>query len=181
MVIGKKPNALKTEKKYKKVTQEKSFDDGKAGYKMTQFIGDDAKLPTVREQVNMEEKMGEEYGKPVRLSYLNAEWLRNLRVIWDIGVTIQSDQDDQMQLLVYLDNLTRVAGLFGVQAFKQDYVLQRIASKMSEDFDKMFNVQDMAGSLEAMKEQLGTQVKNPAQQIANSQRPSPQSVAKVMA
>lgn len=181
MVIGKKPNALKTEKKYKKVTQEKSFDDGKSGYKMTQFIGNDTKLPNVREQIKMEDKMAEEYGKPVRLSYLNAEWLRSLRVIWDIGVTIQSDQDDQMQLLVYLDNLTRVAQLFGVQAFKQDYVLQRIASKMSEDFDKMFNVQDVMGSIEAMKEQIGTQVKNPAQQIANSQRPSPTSVAKVMA
>ena len=181
MVVGKKVNPLKTEKKYKKFTQEKSFDDGKSGYKMTQFIGSDAKLPAIREQINMEDKMAEEYGKPVRLSYLNAEWLRNIRVIWDIGVTIQSDQDDQMQLLVFIDNLTRIAQLFGVQAFKQDYVLQRIASKMSEDFDKMFNVQDMAGSLEALKEQLGTQVKNPAQQIANSQRPSPTSVAKVMA
>lgn len=86
-----------------------------------------------------------------------------------------------MQLLVYLDNLTRIAGLFGVQAFKQDYVLQRISSKMSEDFDKMFNAQDMMGGIEALKEQIGTQVKNPAQQIANSQRPSPTSVAKVMA
>lgn len=177
-VTGKKVNPLKTEKKYKKFTQEKSFDDGKSGYKMTEFVGNDAKLPTIREQVNMEEDLTEEYGKPVRLSYINAEWLRMIRAIWDIGVTVQSDQDDQMQLLVFLDNITRIAQTFGVGVFKQDYVLQRISSKMSEDFDKMFNVQDMMAQITGMKDEMGTQVKNPNQQIMNANRPTPLSVVK---
>ena len=177
-VTGKKVNPLKTEKKYKKFTQEKSFDDGKSGYKMTEFVGNDAKLPTVREQVNMEEDLAEQYGKPVRLSYINAEWLRMIRAIWDIGVTVQSDQDDQMQLLVFLDNITRIAQTFGVGVFKQDYVLQRISSKMSEDFDKMFNVQDMMAQITGMKDEMGTQVKNPNQQIMNANRPTPLSVVK---
>ena len=177
-VTGKKVNPLKTEKKYKKFTQEKSFDDGKSGYKMTEFVGNDAKLPTVREQVNMEEDLAEQYGKPVRLSYINAEWLRMIRAIWDIGVTVQSDQDDQMQLLVFLDNITRIAQTFGVGVFKQDYVLQRISSKMSEDFDKMFNVQDMMSQITGMKDEMSTQVKNPNQQIMNANRPTPLSVVK---
>jgi len=180
-VIGKKVDPIKKVKKYKTFTQEKNIFDGQSGYKMTNFVGGDEKLPTPREQINKEDALAESYGKPVRISYINADWLKSIRVIWNIGVTVQSDQDDQMQLLVFLDNITRIAQTFGIGVFKQDYVLQRISAKMSEDFDKMFNVQDEMGYIQSMKDQIEggkTQVKNPAQQIANSRRPSPLSVAK---
>ena len=182
-VTGKEISPTKTEKKYKKFATDTSFADGKKGTKITQFIGEDHPLPSVREQIDQEEKMSEEYGKPVRMSYVNAEWLRIIEVIWNVDVIVSSDEDDQMQLLMFVDNLTRVSQLFGVQVFKQDYVLQRIANKMNEDFDKLFNAQD-SGMMQDMMAQLmakqgGTQVDNPAQQMANSQRPTPLTAAKV--
>jgi len=185
MVTGKKINGVQKTKKYKKFSQDKSFNDGKKGLKMTQFVAPDAPMMSPREHVNHEEQLSDTYGMPVRLSFINAEWLRALQSVWDIGVVVQSDQDDQMQLLVFMDNLTRIAQTFGVQVFKQDYVLQRIASKMSEDFDKMFNVQDMMSYIQGLQDQIEggakTKVKNPVQQISNSQKPSPLSVAKVQA
>ena len=182
MITGKRVSPTEKTKRYKKFTQNKSFDDGKTGVKMTNFISPDEKLMSPREHIKHEDALAKEYGKDVRVSFINAEWLRNLQAVWNISVTVQSEQDDQMQLLVYLDNITRIAQTFGVQVFKQDYVLQRISSKMSEDFDKMFNVQDMMGYIQSLQNQIEggkTQVKNPNQMIANSQKPSPLSVAKV--
>jgi hypothetical protein len=167
-------------KRFSKYSIDTNFTDGKKGTKVIQFVGNDASLPTVRDQIKDEEKMAKEYGKPVRLSYINAEWLRVLEVIWNVDVIVTSEGDDQMKLLMYIDNLTRISELFGVQVFKQDYVLQRIASRMSEDFDKMFNVQDANAAMEGLMKQLqGGQIKNPAQQILNAGRPTPLSAAKV--
>jgi hypothetical protein len=185
VVTGEKISATAKGKKYKKFATDTSFPDGKKGVKLTQFVGDDEKLPSAREQVDQEDELAEEYGKPVRMSFIGAEWLRMLEVIWNIDVIVASDDDDQMQLLMFIDNLTRVADLFGVQVFKQDYVLQRIANRMNEDFDKLFNAQDGA-QMNAMLQQLmqanggATQVDNPAQQMMNSKRPTPLSAAKVM-
>ena len=184
LVTGHKISPTLKEKKYKKYATDTSFKDGKKGMKLTQFVGDDEPLPTEREQVDEEERLSEEYGKPVRLSFIGAEWLRMLEVIWNVDVIVSSDDNDQMQLLMFIDNLTRVSNLFGVQVFKQDYVLQRIANKMDEDFDKLFNAQD-AGAMNAMLQKLmeanaqGTQVDNPAQQSVNAQRKTPMSAAKV--
>lgn len=98
---------------------------------------------------------------------------------------VSPDNDDQMQLLMFIDNITRVANLFGVQVFKQDYVLQRIANKMNEDYDNLFAV-DEGAAMNAMLQQLvsqqnqnATQVNNPAQQTNNARRVTPLSAAKV--
>lgn len=190
-ITGKNINPLKKEKKFKQFATDTSFTDGKKGTKITKFVGNDAQLPSPREQINMEDDMAKDYGKPVRMSYINAEWLRNLEVIWNVDVIVSSDNDDQMQLLMFMDNLTRVANLFGVQVFKQDYVLQRIAGKMNEDPDKIFNTQDPAAQQQMLMDMLlkaqgggegggaPTAVDNPAGQINNSRRPTPMSAAKV--
>jgi len=121
--------------------------------------------------------MLEENGKAVRLSFLNADWLRHLEAIWNVEVIASPETDDNMQLLLFIDNLTRVANMFGVQVLKQDYVLQRIAIKMGEDYDKLFQVPDQQ-LMNMMQQNLGTQVDNPAQQAVNSKTPSPLTVSK---
>ncbi len=184
-ITGRKISATEKERKYKQYSVNTSFRDGKKGTKVTEFIGEDTELPSVREQIDMEEEMKKDYGNEVRLSYINAEWLRALEAIWNVDVIVSPDNDDQMQLLMFIDNITRVANLFGVQVFKQDYVLQRIANKMNEDYDNLFAVDDGA-AMNAMLQQLvtqqnqnATQVNNPAQQVNNSRRPTPLSAAKV--
>jgi hypothetical protein len=186
MVTGKKINPLKKEKKFKQFATDTSFTDGKKGTKISKFIGNEEKLPSVREQIQIEDKMAEDYGKPVRMSYINAEWLRQLEVIWNVDVIVSSDTDDQMQLLMFMDNLARIAKLFGVQVFKQDYVLQRIAGKMNEDPDKLFASTDQSAIADMLKQlseakngKPATQVDNPAQQMANANRPTPMSAAQV--
>lgn len=177
-ITGRKPVAGKTEKKYKQFTQDSVIGEGKKGLKMTHFVGNDAKLPTAREHVKMEDEYKEKTGKEARISFINAEWLRVLEAIWNVDTILASKDDDNMQLLMYLDNLTRVGNMFGMEIFQKDYVLQRIASKMKEDYDKMFSLDqlDMANMLM----QASTQVKNPAQQRMNSGTPTPLSTAKVM-
>lgn len=183
-VTGRELKPEKKGKQYKRFAVDTAFSDGKKGMKVTEFVGADAQLPSTRQQIEDEEEMSEEYGKNVRLSYINAEWLRALEVIWNVEVIVSPENDDQMQLLMFIDNITRVANLFGVQVFKQDYVLQRIANKMNEDYDKLFAV-DEGAAMNQMLQQLmgaqagGTAIDNPAQQRMNSSRPSPLSAAKV--
>ena len=180
-ITGKQLVPEKKNKSYKKYTANTTFPDGKQGVKISQFVGLEEPLPSVREQVDIEEKMSKEYGKPVRISYINAEWLRVLEAIWNVDTIVSTDNDDQMQLLVYMDNLTRIANMFGVQIFKQDYVLQRIATKMKEDYEKMFAVSDadLGQLLGQINGENPTQVSNPAQQVVNSRKPTPLSTAKV--
>lgn len=184
-ITGRKISATEKERKYKQYSVNTSFRDGKKGTKVTEFIGEDTELPSVREQVDMEEEMKKDYGGEVRLTYINAEWLRALEAIWNVEVIVSPDNDDQMQLLMFIDNITRVANLFGVQVFKQDYVLQRIANKMNEDYDNLFAVDEgaamnqMLQQIVAQQNQNATQVNNPAQQVNNSRRPTPLSAAKV--
>lgn len=168
---------LKPTKSYKKYSVATTIDGGQKGLKISQFHGETDPLPTVREQIDAEEKMSEENGKAVRLSFLNADWLRHLEAIWNVEVIASPETDDNMQLLLFIDNLTRVANMFGVQVLKQDYVLQRIAIKMGEDYDKLFQVPDQQ-LMNAMQQNLGTQVDNPAQQAVNSKTPSPLTVSK---
>lgn len=184
-ITGRKISATEKERKYKQYSVNTSFRDGKKGTKVTEFVGEDTELPSVREQMNMEDEMKNDYGNEVRISYINAEWLRSLEAIWNVEVIVSPDNDDQMQLLMFIDNITRVANLFGVQVFKQDYVLQRIANKMNEDYDNLFAV-DEGAAMNAMLQQLvsqqnqnATQVNNPAQQTNNARRVTPLSAAKV--
>lgn len=172
--VVKKP---KESKKYKKFSVATTIDGGQKGLKVTQFHGETDPLPTVREQIDAEEKMAEENGKQTRLSFINSDWLRNLEAIWNVEVIASPETDDNMQLLLFIDNLTRVANMFGVQVLKQDYVLQRVAIKMGEDYDKIFQVPDQQ-MMNAMQQSLGTEVNNPAQQAVNSKTPSPLTVAK---
>lgn len=180
-VVSKK---TKTVKKYKKLNIKTTVDGGKKGQKITQFHGNDEKLPTIREQVQAEDKMSEEYGIPTRLSFINAEWLRNLQALFNVEMIVSPETDDNMQLLMFIDNITRISNLFGIEVFKKDYILQRLSIKMNEDYDKLFNVDDQ--QLMQMLQQSGiggdapTQVKNPAQQINNSRKPTPLSVSKTM-
>lgn len=179
--VTKKP---KVSKSYNKYSTNTNTADGEKGVKVTQFYGDKNTLPSVREQVDAEDKMSEEHGVKVRMSFINAEWLRKLSAIWNVDVIVAPETDSKMELLMFLDNLQRVAGMFGLQVFKQDYILQRIAIKMGEDYEKMFQVSDQ--QLMAMLQQNmeqggnGTQVKNPAQQSLNSKTPSPLTASKAM-
>lgn len=184
-VTGKKIDPTKKVKKYKKFTTDTTLADGTPSVKVTQFVGENEPLPSTREQINQEEDLEKEYGKPVRISYIGAEWLRLLEAIWNVDVIVSNDGDDQMKLLMFIDNLTRVANLFGPQVFKQDYVLGRIAIKMNEDVDKMFNIsqgatmQDIFNQINQNKDGK-TMVKNPAEQTINAQRPSTLTAAKVV-
>lgn len=174
----------KSSKKYKKFNTKTSFQDGKKGQKITEFVGDDFEYPSVRDQIRYEDDMTKKYGMETRISYINAEWLRKLQAIFNIDIIVSPDTDDNMQLLMFIDNLTRVANMFGVEVFKKDYVLQRISVKMNEDFDKLFQVEDNT-LMNMLNQAMGnnqnpTDVKNPAESITNSTKPSALNTMKTM-
>lgn len=185
-ITGKTINPLKKGKTYGKHTVDTTLPTGKKGIKMIQFHGPDQPLPSIREHMRMEKAASKLYGQPVQISFINAEWLRELQAIWNVEVVVSSENDDHMQLLMYIDNLGRIADLFGVQVFKQDYVLQRVALKMREDYEKMFSVDPTGQGMAAMLGQVNANnpsappaAKNPAQQIVNSRQAQPSKMAAV--
>jgi mRNA-degrading endonuclease YafQ of YafQ-DinJ toxin-antitoxin module len=170
--------AGKFDKKYKTFATKKKR-DMEDEYSVISFVGNDAKLPTPREQQQYEDTvLAEKYGKNARQVYINADWLRSLQCIWNIGVTQRMENDSQTELLMYLDNISRIANIVGPQNLNMPHVMQRIAGRLGESAEKLF-VQTEQSQLEQarmMMEQMQENqpkpkkplIKNPATQLANS-------------
>lgn len=173
MVTGKE-FANKFDKKYKTFATKKTKDMTDE-YKVISFVDGETPLPTPREQQQYEDTvLAKKYGKNARQVYINADWLRSLRCIWNIGVIQRMENDSQTELLMYLDNITRIMNIVGPQAINMEHVKQRIAGRLGESAEKLFN-QNEQSQMEQMKaymEQAGehrpTSVKNPATQLTNS-------------
>lgn len=173
------------EKKYKRYTIDDKTEEGRDGYNIVEMHGNDFKRPSPREQIKAEDKLSEKYGRPTRVGYMNADLLRELQIIWNVSVIISPEEDTQMELIMFLDNLTRVANLIGIDRFNIDTLTTEIAIKMGQDPDKLFKTSEETeqNMMQLMNQAQGnnpTQVANPAQQAVNSQRPSPLTVAKTM-
>jgi hypothetical protein len=168
----------KMEKKYKTFSTKKAKDMTDE-YSVISFVGNDTPLPTPREQQQYEDDvLAKKYGKNARQVYINAEWLRSLRCIWNIGVIQRVENDSQTELLMYLDNIGRIANIVGPQNLNMPHVMQRIAGRLGESAEKLFvqtEQSQMDQARQMMEEVQASQpkrmkpiMKNPATQTVNS-------------
>lgn len=172
--VNKSTKVRKDIKKYRTETVKTQLKrENKEGMRIIKFYDNDGgSLPTVREQQKEEDRLEKDYGMPVRITYLNApEFMRTLSWYWTIKIIPRSEDATKLEVLSYIDNKTRVASMFGIQALNQDYTLQRIATMMNEDFEKAYTPTNM----NAMKDMLQNTVKkerNPLQNVINSSEPA---------
>lgn len=135
-------STLKTVRKgvkdaYKTISVETSLEDGSSGIKMFRF-SPNSKFPNVGDQHQEEEHLSKSHGKPVRIVYMDPAAIRAMKWRWYVIMNPSPKSNDKLSQIMFTQNITEGYGLFGPQAFNQDYLKQRWASNIKENYSKMF-------------------------------------------
>jgi len=168
--IKKSTKERKEKKKYRtEIVKTQLKRENKEGMRIIRFYDEDStQLPNVREQQKEENQLEKQYAMPVRVTYLHApEFMRSLNWYWTIKIVPRSEDATKLEVLTYIDNKTRIANVFGIEALNRDYTLQRISTMMNEDYEKAY----IPTNMNTMKDMLQNTVKtekNPLQNVINS-------------
>ncbi len=121
---------------YKRLSVETTLENGTAGVKEFRFTTD--KFPDVADQEMEEEELTKQNGRQTRIVYLNPEILRSLKWMWFIIMNPSPKSNDHLSQLLFVQNIQTAMQLFGPQAMNMEYLKQRYASKIKENYDKLF-------------------------------------------
>lgn len=150
---------------YKKVTVEGDI-DGRQGQKMIEFV-DDYEDRTPESIYKEEEEMSKEY--PVQKIYLKTDELLSIRKNFYITVNPTEKYSDQLDRVLFTQQVTEGYNLFGPQAFNTDYLKRQWALKNKHDPDKIFtpsngpliaNGMSIPGNGEMSGDNLGQQIQS---------------------
>lgn len=166
--LFKKP--IKKREYRKEFVPTKFRESGKDGFRDIRFHGMWEKLPAGEEIAKYEDDMSEKIGKPVRLTYIEAESISRLfEWNWKIDVIQKLEEDEKLDKITYLDNKMRIANLFGVDVLNKEYTLQRYAAMDGEDPDKAYVTQPEQQMWEPMQPPMNTAgspaIRNPMESI----------------
>ena len=129
---------------YRKLSVDTSLEDGQSGIKAFRFQDQD--FPEVEDVYQEEERLTKEQGKAVRIKYINPEVLRSKKYKWFIIVNPTPKSNDKLSQLLFVQNVRVALELFGPEALNLDYLKQRFAIMINEDYNKFFvqmNIMDM--------------------------------------
>ena len=115
-------------------------EDGKNVRKIIEFSPEKSMLDDY--QVMAEEKMisqGRYAGKKdIRKIYIDPGMLKNLKAYWFITVTPTEKESDELNKVLFIQNIKEAMGLFGMELLNMEYIRDRFASVIGEDPDKFF-------------------------------------------
>lgn len=150
------------------ISMETTVGNGDRGIKMFRFTQDE--YPSVADQEMEEDQLSKEYGRPVRVTYLDPHMLRTIP--WRFFITIKPTPkgNDKLSQLMFEGMIAQGFELFGAEAFQLDYVKQRWSILHNEDFGKLFVKQSAADML--MKLQQGNTAGMPIKSPTSMQPPA---------
>lgn len=164
---------------YKTMSVNTTVDNGAAGIRIFRQMAPH-KWPHVLDHEHEEDQLSKQYGKPVRISYLDPEALRSIPYRWFIQMNPVPKNQDKLSQVLFMQNISQLMGLFGPQALNMDYVKQRAAVLMKEDYNKLFAKNpDMAAMMNGVQPGMGADGK-PAQPLGGG-APAPTPVRPTMA
>jgi hypothetical protein len=162
--------------KYKTISVNTDLEDGQDGRKIIEFTTDEEKLGRSPEQIMAEEDiLSSARGETVRKIYMNPEILSSYKYNWFINITPIEKQGNDLDRVLFTQNIAEGFQLFGPQAFNMDYLKEQWAIKTKLDPDKALMKQQEA---QAMQQQMA-QPQTPTSTIARDiQAPARSQVAK---
>ena len=119
---------------YRKVSVESDI-EGRQGQKMIEFVEDYGEI-TPKSIYEEEEEMSKEY--PVQKIYLKTDDLLALRDNFYITINPTEKYSDQLDRVLFTQQVTEGYNLFGPQAFNTEYLKRQWALKNKHDPDKIF-------------------------------------------
>lgn len=131
---------------YKDFSVHTEVDNGAKGVKMFRLRTKGENIPAVADQEHEEDQLSKKYNKPVRIVYINPDMLRSLRYRWFIVVTPSPASNDKLTQLMFIQNVGEALQTFGPDALNMEYIKQRWAVVIGENYEKFFkkmSIQDM--------------------------------------
>lgn len=140
---------------YRTISVNTSLDTGQRGTKQFRFTTD--QYPDIRDQEEEEARMSEQEGRPYQIVYLNPEMLRSLKYIWYVMINATPKTNDTLSMMLFVQNIQTAIDLFGYEAVNMDYIKQRYATLVNEDYSKLFVSNDILSLLTQGLDQTGTE------------------------
>jgi len=136
---------------YKTVSVKTTLPEGTGGTKIFRFTNQ--QFPDVADQEQEEENMGKQYNSPVRIVYMNPREIRRLKAYFYIMINPTQKTNDKMAQILFVQQVQQAQELFGVESLNYDYLKQRYAMVMDEDYSKMFVSQDVQQQQQMLQQQ----------------------------
>lgn len=144
---------------YQQLTLETTVEEGQNGVKVFKFTDDE--FPSTEDMVREEEQISRQQGRPVRITYINPQKLRRARYKYFITINPTPKQSDKVATIMFVNNIRTAMEIFGPESLNQEYLKQRYAQMINEDYSKLFQQMDIMTMLEkgmtgsAVKQQAG--------------------------
>lgn len=145
---------------YDQLSVETTVENGQSGVKLFKFT--DSEFPTIHDQAEEEDKLSKEQGKQVRISYINPAMMRKARYRWYITINPTPKNSDRLSVMMFVNNIKTAADLFGLESLNLDYMKQRYAVMIKEDYSKMFKEMGIMEMLESEQTRREPGSKKPA-------------------
>jgi len=150
------PDNKVLENVYRTFSIETTLSDGKAGIKQFEFT--DKAFPTVRDQQEEEQMLGDYYGKPVQKVYFDSEQFMNLlKYRWIVNIVATQEDSDDIEREQFVLFVREAKEIFGPDAVNDGHAKEKYAIKIGEDPTKFFVPQEQldqarmaAGQVDAM-------------------------------
>lgn len=131
---------------YKKFNVNTTLEDGQKGIKMFRLQTDP--FPPLADHAKEEHALSKQHGQEVRIVYMNPEVLRALKLQWFIIIQPTPQSNDMLSQLMFVQNLQTAIEIFGPDSLNQEYVKQRFAILINEDYNKFFKKMDITQMLQ---------------------------------
>lgn len=132
--------------KYRKMSVETTVENGEQGVRVFRFT--DGEMPDKNEQYDEEEALSKEQGRNVRITYMNPTVIRAKKYRWFIVVNPTPRSNDKLSQLLFIQNIKTAYELFGPESMNTEYLKQRYAILINEDYNKMFKQMDIMQMLQ---------------------------------
>jgi len=126
------------EKFYRTETIDTTFEEGETGKKIIDFTTDEGKLGLTSDQVLAEEELVKRLtGENVKKVYINPDELKSLDYNWFITITPTEKDSNELDRVLFMQNVAQGLQMFGPQAFNMEYLKEQWAIKNKMDPDKV--------------------------------------------
>lgn len=137
---------------YRTFTVDTVLENGQKGIKTYRFTTDE--YLTRGELLKEEKELTKRYGKETRVVYIQPDVLRQMKYVWFITINPTPKSNDLLSQILFVQNLRQGLELFGPESFNMEYVKQRWAILINEDYNKIFRNVDVLQSMQAQMDQM---------------------------
>ncbi len=146
---------------YRKFSVNTTVDGGNKGKRIIRFAPE-GEFPSVHDMLSEEKVLSDQYNTSVRVSYLDPENLRAMKYTYFIVVNATSRTNDMLTQVLFVRNVREAIELFGAEALKLDYVKQRYATVINEDYNKFFAKVDIMDMIRERQQGMESESATPA-------------------